>query len=339
MDENLVALLHRLRLSHLEPAFAAEELTLPLLRSMGHQALRSNLLEVDGVSASDAPRLAEAIHAADVSPKTEPQAARQPAKRPGGTLRIKWQGRELSFAFGEASTVDDLRSWLAERTGVAAEQQKLAGLASQRRQPSGGDLLAGLNVGHRPLLLLGTPSAELRKAEAELEEGRRAAAKIRSDLTEPSCRRRSPQRTRVRRAADPRAIAADRGGGIYLDPAVWAPEVGEDSRGPAFSGTAQERYVSNPRTGRLEPLTLGNALVGTSDSVAAGERVQQPLRPEHAPPNVDLMGVVAARARAARAAPASSGCSGTQRMKTTWTSCAAPDAAVKACTTRRFDDA
>jgi len=293
MDQNLVALLRRLRLSHLEPAFAAEELSLPLLRSMGHQALRSNLLEVEGVSASDAPRLAEAIHAADVSPpKTAPQAARQPAKRPGGTLRIKWQGRELSFAFGEASTVDDLRSWLAERTGVAAEQQKLAGLASQRRQPSGGDLLTGLNVGHRPLLLLGTPSAELRKAEAELEEGRRAAAKIRSDLTEPSRRRRSPQRTRVRRAADPRAIAADRGGGIYLDPAVWAPEVGEDYRGPAFSGTAQERYVSNPRTGRLEPLTLGNALVGTSDSVAAGERVQQPLRPEHAPPNVDLMGVV-----------------------------------------------
>lgn len=124
--------------------------------------------------------------------------------------RIKWQGRELSFAFGEASTVDDLRSWLVERTVVAAEQQKLAGLASQRRQPSGGDLLAGINVGHRPLLLLGTPSAELRKAEAELEEGRRAAAKIRSDLTEPSRRRRSPQRTRVRRAADPRSCVPSR---------------------------------------------------------------------------------------------------------------------------------
>ncbi len=49
----------------------------------------------------------------------------------------------------------------------------------------------------------------------------------------------------------------------------------------------------HPRTGRLERLSLGNALLGR-DSVGAGEAVAVPFRPEHAAVNVDLTGQVCA---------------------------------------------
>lgn len=52
--------------------------------------------------------------------------------------------------------------------------------------------------------------------------------------------------------------------------------------------------MRNPRTGRLEQLSLSNTLLG-GDGVAAGHRVETRFRPEQEAPNVDLTGQVRGR--------------------------------------------
>mmetsp|Transcript_2235 Transcript_2235/g.7095 ORF Transcript_2235/g.7095 Transcript_2235/m.7095 type:complete len:424 (-) Transcript_2235:752-2023(-) len=216
-----------------------------------------------------------------------------------GKLTIKWQAKAMTYPYDSSSTVLDLRLWLEAQTGVPAAWQKLVGLGSPGRPPPLEERIIALrsNDGKRAVLLVGSRPAEVEAATQELERGRRASVEIRNDLNDPgyvnrrsaldgSCSRRPG------RALDSqRPIEAQRGAGIYLDPAVWAPEVNENSRGPAYAGTQEENYVRNPRTGRLEQLSLANALLG-NDAVAAGRRVEVPLRPEQAPPNVDLTGQV-----------------------------------------------
>jgi len=356
MDE-LAALLRTLMLEHWATTLAEEELTLPLLCSMG-ASLLPNVLELDDSRPADARRLAEAIQSGPLLPTA---AASQPASSsagaasddvppavceegwtakiaalqnayfaddlfppPGaeawsdaalhdyfesggtvrpppsgpavvGVLRIKWNAAELAFPFDSHSTVGDLRAWVEVQTGIPPSRQKLLGLGSPVRPPPPEERLSALHPPgtKRVVMLIGTRPAEVEAAALDLERGRRAAIEIRNDLNDVVGRRAAAggRRRPLRPADDQRPIEAQRGAGIFLDPAVWAPSVAENTRGPAYAGTPEERYVRNPRTGRLEQLSLANAFLG-GDTVAAGQQIETPFRPEQAAPNVDLIGIV-----------------------------------------------
>ena len=100
------------------------------------------------------------------------------------------------------------------------------------------------------------------------------------------------QRHAAGRAHDNRPIHAERGGGIFLDPNVWAVDEAEDERRRRARGT----HVLNPATNRLERLDLGTALLGAG---AGGHLDANPNAPaplfEQQPDNLDLLG--AARGR------------------------------------------
>ena len=87
---------------------------------------------------------------------------------------------------------------------------------------------------------------------------------------------------------------ANHGGGIYLDPNVWAVTPEEEAERRRARGT----HVLNPATNRLERLDLSTALLG------AGAGGHTPLNPlaaappvEEQPANVDLIGTARGRCR------------------------------------------
>lgn len=221
-----------------------------------------------------------------------------------GVLPIRWHGTELRYSYDSAATVGQFRAWLEEQTGVPPAGQKLVGLSSSVRPPPSEECLAGLvsaGGAKRSIMLVGSRPGVIEAAALDLERGRRAGVTIANDLNDMAALHTSRAtaaargRPRLSRLTDSgRPIEAQRGAGIYLDPSVWAPSVDENSRGPAYAGTFEERHVRNPRTGRLERLSLANALLG-GDAVAAGQGVETPFRPEHAAPNVDLTGQIRGR--------------------------------------------
>ena len=77
------------------------------------------------------------------------------------TVKVKWGKQRLSVT---ASTVGELRAELQRQTGIATHRQKLLGGAKVKLNDSDdGVLLSGLNI-RKPIMLMGTPEAELAKA-------------------------------------------------------------------------------------------------------------------------------------------------------------------------------
>ena len=115
-DAELEVLLVRFALSHHLDAFLDEELTIPLLRTMGDAALVSNLQEL-GLTRVEADAMRHALNA-----PLEPTAD-------AVELAVRWQASTLVYRHGRDATVADLRSWLEAETDVPAARQKLLGWA------------------------------------------------------------------------------------------------------------------------------------------------------------------------------------------------------------------
>ena len=101
-DAELEVLLERFALSHHLDAFLDEELSIPLLRTMGDAALVSNLQEL-GLTHVEADAMRRALNA-----PLEPTAD-------AVELAVRWQGSTLVYRHGRDATVADLRSWLEAR--------------------------------------------------------------------------------------------------------------------------------------------------------------------------------------------------------------------------------
>ena len=233
--------------------------------------------------------------AADASALSPPP---QPVGPIVGSIPLRWQGHEASFDFGAHSTVRDLKEFIRHRTDVPLVRQKLLGwaIADQKRAEQPQTLLADVGLGPRSnrIMVLGTPQAEAARAEADLERGRRAHRFIASDLRPPpptaSAVAAAAERRRRPAAHDGRPVRGNRGGGIYLDPHVWALSPEEEEERRRERGT----HVLNRATNRLERLELGTALLG--DGAGGGALAADPNRPpqriEEQPVNVDLLGAV-----------------------------------------------
>lgn len=231
-------------------------------------------------------------------------AARAPDDGPVvGALTIRYKSQDLSFEYRASTTVGALRKWLQQRTSILPAQQKLLGGWPRRAAPGAGSKyraadagitdetpLASIKLGAKPVMLLGTPQEEHAAAELELERARRTGRLVSNDLNAPLARPKpaSPERSRsYGRSAGP--ILANHGGGIFLDPEVWAPPVAE-----ARHEGGRNPHVLNPRTNRLERLEIGNALLA-DEPPGANAALDPDHRPEWSPINVDLIGTVRGR--------------------------------------------
>ena len=263
-DAELQAMLARLALSHHFDAFLDEELSIPLLRTMGDAALVSNLQEL-GLTRVEADAMRRALNA-----PLEPTAD-------AVELAVRWQSSTLVYRHGRDATVADLRSWLEAETDVPAARQKLLGwaggktpddaaplrtpagarLADARRHAAarafGGGARARAGAGGRARVVNDLGTAAPRRAPAAAIPGRRAARNAPAGRIDPG-----------------------RGGGEWLDPTVWAA--------PAAAPPPQ---LVNPRSGRLERLDLSNALHVGAASGRVGARAA-----DDEPVNVDITGAV-----------------------------------------------
>ena len=242
-----------------------------------------------------------------------------------GTLRVRWQGHTAEFGFAAGTTVGTLRLWLQHKTGVHPARQKLLGFTRQRAGQGGragvGDGVGGGSGGGgsggvdddtllcavqpapgKAVTMVGTPDADLEAAERELEMGRRGARLVHNDLRSASESPEAAAAARARGAAAehrprPRpqqqnvAIQPQRGGGVWLDPALWA------AAEPPAEGVGVGSYRTNPYTGRRERLELSNALHGHGGvrrggggGGAAADVPAAALAELEEPPNVDHMG-------------------------------------------------
>ena len=260
-DAELQAMLARLALSHHLDAFLDEELSIPLLRTMGDAALASNLQEL-GLTRNEAEIMQHALE-----PSTDADA----------TLAVRWQSSTLVYRHGRDATVADLRSWLEAETDVPAARQKLIGWAGGKAPDDAAPLRTPARAS---LMLVGTPQREHSAAARALAQAPAAAREVVNDLGTAAPRRAPaaaiPGRRAARNAPAGR-IDPGRGGGEWLDPTVWAA--------PAAAPPPQ---LVNPRSGRLERLDLSNALhAGASSSGRVGARAA-----DDEPVNVDITGAV-----------------------------------------------
>ena len=306
MVDALRVLLDAAQLWEFADRFADEALTVALLRSMGASVFAASCREL-GLDELQASRLSTALASPTPAeshaqrPKegdaTQPactstccRPGAHPAARDGsdteeargkaaaaGELLVTHRGRAFEpYRFTAGATVGHLKAWLQRQTRVEPADQKLVGWRGGRAAADDARLSALLPL-PKKLMLVGAPRDEIDAAAAELERGRRLGRGVRSDLGVPP-----PPPEPFARGADPRRAArtpinAAHGGGIFLDPLVWAPP----------------RHVRNPRTGRLERLDLSNALHAPA---AVPLDPYGPVgRPEHAPINVDLIGAVRGR--------------------------------------------
>ena len=259
-DAELQAMLARLALSHHLDAFLDEELSIPLLRTMGDAALVSNLQEL-GLTRNEAEIMQHALE-----PSTDADA----------TLAVRWQSSTLVYRHGRDATVADLRSWLEAETDVPAARQKLLGWAGGKTPDDAAPLRTPARAS---LMLVGTPQREHSAAARALAQAPAAARDVVNDLGTAAPRRAPaaaiPGRRAARNAPAGR-IDPGRGGGEWLDPAVWAA--------PAAAPPPQ---LVNPRSGRLERLDLSNALHVGAASGRVGARAA-----DDEPVNVDITGAV-----------------------------------------------
>lgn len=216
-----------------------------------------------------------------------------------GSLPLKWAGHEATFEYAADSTVLDLQVFIRHKTDVPIGRMKLLGWlpVDKRAAELRSTRLVDLRLGPRSskLIVMGTPQADAARAEADLERAKRAQRFIASDLKPPpptatEVAARMEEQRQMRGAArghDNRPIHANRGGGIFLDPSVWAVSEEEDTRRRRARGT----HVLNPATNRLERLDLGTALLGAG---AGGHLDANPLAPpprvDEQPDNLDLLG-------------------------------------------------
>ena len=261
-DAELQDLLARLALSHHLDAFLDEELSIPLLRTMGDAALVSNLEEL-GLTRNEAEIMQHAL---------------EPSADADATLAVRWQGSTLVYRHGRDATVADLRSWLEAETDVPAARQKLLGWAGGKTPDDAAPLRTLAR--RASLMLVGTPQREHLAAARALAQAPAAARAVVNDLKTAAPRRAPPAAIPGRRAArnaPAGRIDPGRGGGEWLDPTVWAA--------PAAAPPPQ---LVNPRSGRLERLDLSNALhAGASSSGRVGARAA-----DDEPVNVDITGAV-----------------------------------------------
>ena len=299
-----------------------EALTLALLRDMGI-SLRANLCElalsheeVDMLTSLVLrPRYPTRSTTTPAHPVQTPSDVAKTAEMPSsaqtvalgavvepiGELALRWQRQELSYGYTASSTIGDLREWLYGRTDVPAERQRLIGWSSKHKKlaEQNDTLLADLALGSRTacIMVLGTPQREAALAEAQLSRARHGQRFIENDLKPPppppSSSPPSGSGSARRSSSDRRPIHADRGGGICLDPSVWAPDPDEigAARGRR-TGHDPRRHIVNPTTRRLERLDLSNALL-SNEVAPPGEDD----RLEEGPENVDLLGIVRGRCR------------------------------------------
>ena len=258
-DAELQAMLARLALSHHLDAFLDEELSIPLLRTMGDAALVSNLQEL-GLTRNEAEIMQHAL---------EPTAD-------AVELAVRWQSSTLVYRHGRDATVADLRSWLEAETDVPAARQKLLGWAGGKTPDDAAPLRTPARAS---LMLVGTPQREHLAAARALAQAPSAALAVVNDLGASAPRRAPPAAIPGRRAArnaPAGRIDPGRGGGEWLDPTVWAA--------PAAAPPPQ---LVNPRSGRLERLDLSNALHVGAASGRVGARAA-----DDEPVNVDITGAV-----------------------------------------------
>lgn len=215
-----------------------------------------------------------------------------------GSLPLKWQTYEVDFEYSATTTVADLKQWLEAVTTVPRARQKLLGWSPQLKRAAERDdaRLEELTLGPRTsrLMLMGTPIDAHRAAELDLERGKRTSRFVANDLRGPP-----PPPPRADRSfgapkrTTPQAIHANRGGGIFLDPHVWAQS--EEDEAAMRRARGRDRHVLNPATNRVEALGLGNALVAEADRMPGGaaDDVEEAMAARHAregPVNVDLLG-------------------------------------------------
>jgi len=114
------------------------------------------------------------------APQTEPMVCMNPI----GHLTIKWRGSELNFAYDGDTRVGALKTWLEGQTFVARSQQKLVGWQSRQGAAVGdSEAIASIRPA-RKLMLVGTPSDDLKMAGLDLERSRRTSRYVRDDLRE-----------------------------------------------------------------------------------------------------------------------------------------------------------
>ena len=220
-----------------------------------------------------------------------------------GAIPLKWQGYEADFEYGAESTIRDLKEYIRRKTDVPLARQKIFGWSpkDKKRAEEPEALLSELGLARAStrLTVLGTPEVEAAQAEADLERGKRTARFIASDLnvkpgpTLMATVHKSQQTpNRSHRRHDGKPIHANHGGGIFLDPTVWAVTEEEEEERRRQRGT----HVLNPATNRLERLEITNALLGEG---AGGHTPLDPNAPqqpqENQPINVDLLGTARGR--------------------------------------------
>ena len=275
-------------------------------RQLGHTLVAPAHASYAGSSSSSLLRQSSAPrHAPEPPSPDSPPAPPKPLGAVVGSLPLKYQKYEVDFDYAEGTTVSELKAWLESVTTVPASRQRLIGWAPKDKKAAEREetRLHSLALGPRTsrLLLMGTPLVAHAMAEDDLERGKRTSRFIANDLRGPPPPPKTfgepdspPKRTA------PQAIHATRGGGIYLDPHVWARTEAEDRAERRARG--HDRHVRNPATNRMEPLHLGNALVAQADGAQGGaiadfEEGRDARHVMEGPVNVDLMGTVRGRCR------------------------------------------
>jgi len=253
-----------------------------------------------GKAAEDEP-LTPPAASADAFTRTEagPSSAdEEPAGEVVGELCVRWQASELRVDFSAATTVGAVKARLERRTTVPANRQKLVGWADRHVDDSA--RVANLRVSGRRLLLVGSPQQLLASAALDLERSKRTARLIHSDFREPTESAASAAAAlgdRPRRSAEG-AVHANRGAGIWMDPAIWAPDPDEADRRRG----AAPRRVLNPRSNRVEPLDLSNALLGAG-AAGGAQAMERGAHDEDAPRNIDITGQAWGRCTACERCP------------------------------------
>ena len=299
MTRELAELLARAGLADLTPRFEEEDLTASLLRSMGAANFTSSMTEL-GLRDAEATALATALRspitACPQPPPGDSAGTDADDDVPASalhTLTVRWQGADLVCKFGPRTTVAMLKADLERRTTVPAPRQRLVGWAARRVDDV--SCVAELILAGRRLMLVGTPQAAHSAATADLERGRRSARQIAADLGESQLRPAAAPQCHRPSAAGP--VNAAHGGGIYIDPEVWAPDADAEPRRASTRGHPHSpRHVLNPHTHRLEALGLSNALLAERGPGRPGE-ADQPAT------NVDLIGTVRGACTACDACP------------------------------------
>lgn len=276
-------------------------------RQLGHiiESPRPSNAAASAASSSSSSMAAPSSPEQTLLPKTPPKPP--PPNGPVvGALPLKWQSYEVDFEYSARTTVSELKAWLQKVTTVPFHRQKLIGWAAKDKKRAEADdtKLCDLSLGGRAskLLMMGTPQVAHASAETDLERGKRLSRFVANDLRGPppppktfgDATEGKPRRT------PPAPIHANRGGGIYLDPHVWARTEEEDKAERRARGRGT--HVVNRATNRVEALGLENALIAGADGAVGDamvdlEEARVARHVMEGPINVDLLGTVRGRCR------------------------------------------